>query len=138
MERAAAEMEMERRLRDIGARFSSLPDGDELLRLLEDVLKLIVEAFRELDDVDCSSYGTRVSMLETFAEIRGCNLLLDLDCNDLIQDMFHYFFRTTSYATSFFAFLCHIFTTLSVSILLGSVKWITVIFSCVLDFEKCL
>uniref|UniRef100_A0A0E0KP16 Uncharacterized protein n=1 Tax=Oryza punctata TaxID=4537 RepID=A0A0E0KP16_ORYPU len=164
MERDAAEMEVGRRLRDIGARLSSLPDDSELLRLLleaakllyrvnqceldrihsaliplmralikkelldhtdpgvklavasclttlikirapdppydddvmKDVLKLVVEVFCELDDVDCPSYGTRVSMLETFARIRGCALLLDLECGDLIRDMFHHFFRTIS------------------------------------------
>uniref|UniRef100_J3LWS5 Sister chromatid cohesion protein n=1 Tax=Oryza brachyantha TaxID=4533 RepID=J3LWS5_ORYBR len=161
MERDAAEEETPRRLRVIGARLCSLPDGDELLSLLQEastllykvdqneldsmhsalfpvmsalikteilehtdpgvklavascltaltkirapdppydddvmkgVLKLVVEAFCELDDVDCPSYGTRVSMLRTFAEIRGCALLLDLNCNDLIRDMFHHFFR---------------------------------------------
>ncbi|EEE60747.1 hypothetical protein OsJ_14295 [Oryza sativa Japonica Group] len=96
MERDAAEVEVRRRLRDVGARLSSLPDDGELLRLLQDVLKLVVGVFCELDDVDCPSYGTRVSMLGTFARIRGCALLLDLDCNDLIRDMFHHFFRTVS------------------------------------------
>ncbi|EEC77023.1 hypothetical protein OsI_15373 [Oryza sativa Indica Group] len=164
MERDAAEVEVRRRLRDVGARLSSLPDDGELLRLLQeaakllyrvnqcevdrihsalipvmralikkelldhtdpgvklavvsclttlikirapdppydddvmkDVLKLVVGVFCELDDVDCPSYGTRVSMLGTFARIRGCALLLDLDCNDLIRDMFPHFFRTVS------------------------------------------
>jgi hypothetical protein len=83
--------------------------------VMKDVLKLVVGVFCELDDVDCPSYGTRVSMLGTFARIRGCALLLDLDCNDLIRDMFHHFFRTVSYATSFSVFLpylcpfCHNF-----------------------------
>lgn len=35
MERDAAEVEVRRRLRDVGARLSSLPDDGELLRLLQ-------------------------------------------------------------------------------------------------------
>uniref|UniRef100_A0A0D9W3H3 Tudor domain-containing protein n=1 Tax=Leersia perrieri TaxID=77586 RepID=A0A0D9W3H3_9ORYZ len=168
MESDAAELEMKRQLRDIGARLTPLPDDDEqLLRLLQeaaallyrvnqyqsdsmhsalipvmkvlikkelldhtnsgmklavascltalirirapegpydddvmkvDVLKLVVEAFCKLDDVECPSYGTRVSMLATFAAVRGYTLLLDLDCNDLIRDMFRHFFRTITNA----------------------------------------
>lgn len=162
----AAQMEVERRLRDIGARFSSLPEPNtELLSLLEeadtwlsrvdqspptsisnalrptmealtkkgllnhpdpgvkvavascltevtritapeapyedDVMRdvftaIVVEAFGNLDDMDSPSFAKRVSILETVAKVRSCVLMLDLECEDLIRDTFHHFFRTIS------------------------------------------
>ncbi|XP_015691513.2 E3 ubiquitin-protein ligase RBBP6 isoform X2 [Oryza brachyantha] len=161
-----AQMEVERRLRDIGARFDSLPgDNEELLRLIEeaetwlsrvdqsppesmhkalrptmsalinkelldhsdpdvklavascltevtritapeapydddvmkDVFTRVIEAFEKLDDMESPSYARRVAMLETVAKVRSCVLMLDLDCDDLIRDMFHHFFRTISH-----------------------------------------
>ncbi|KAL5216088.1 hypothetical protein ABZP36_007489 [Zizania latifolia] len=161
-----SQMEVERRLRDIGARFGSLPgDNEELLRLIEeaeiwlsrvdqsppesmhralrptmsalikkelldhndpdvklavascltevtritapeapydddvmkDVFTRVVEAFEKLDDMESPSYARRVAMLETVAKVRSCVLMLDLDCDDLIRDMFHHFFRTISH-----------------------------------------
>uniref|UniRef100_A0A0D9W6T6 Tudor domain-containing protein n=1 Tax=Leersia perrieri TaxID=77586 RepID=A0A0D9W6T6_9ORYZ len=159
------QMEVERRLRDIGARFESPPKADEgLLRLLEetetwlsrvdqsppesmhkalrptmtaliqkelldhtdpdvklavascltevtritapeapydddvmrDVFARVVEAFEKLNDMESPSFARRVAMLETVAKVRSCVLMLDLDCDDLIRDMFHHFFRTIS------------------------------------------
>ncbi|KAF0891845.1 hypothetical protein E2562_011020 [Oryza meyeriana var. granulata] len=161
-----AQMEVERRLRDIGARFASPPDADGgLLRLIEeaetwlsrvdqsppesmhkalhptmsalikkelldhsdpdvklavascltevtritapeapydddvmkDVFTRVVEAFEKLDDAESPSYARRVAMLETVAKVRSCVLMLDLDCDDLIRDMFCHFFRTISH-----------------------------------------
>ncbi|KAL5214107.1 hypothetical protein ABZP36_003259 [Zizania latifolia] len=161
-----AQMEVERRLRDIDARFGSLPGADgELLRLIEeaetwlsrvdqsppesmhralrptmsslikkelldhsdpdvklavascltevtritapeapydddvmkDVFTRVVEAFEKLDDMESPSYARRVAMLETVAKVRSCVLMLDLNCDDLIRDMFHHFFRAISH-----------------------------------------
>lgn len=89
------------------------------LALLQDVFTRVVEAFEKLDDMESPSYARRVAMLETVAKVRSCVLMLDLDCDDLIRDMFHHFFRTISCVTSF-AGSFRIFFTLKMPILSGS------------------
>ncbi|EEE61275.1 hypothetical protein OsJ_15354 [Oryza sativa Japonica Group] len=64
--------------------------------VMKDVFTRVVEAFEKLDDMESPSYARRVAMLETVAKVRSCVLMLDLDCDDLIRDMFHHFFRTIS------------------------------------------
>ncbi|KAG1326586.1 hypothetical protein COCNU_01G005200 [Cocos nucifera] len=59
--------------------------------LMKEVFRRIVEAFEKLDDISSRSYSRRVSILETVAKVRSCVVMLDLECDDLILEMFHHF-----------------------------------------------
>ncbi|CAM0945278.1 unnamed protein product [Alopecurus aequalis] len=69
------------------------PYDDNVMR---DVFSIIVGAFRNLDDIESPSFGRRASILETVAKVRSCVVMLDLELDDLIQDMFKHFFATMS------------------------------------------
>ncbi|CAI0416505.1 unnamed protein product [Linum tenue] len=58
------------------------------------VLELIVSSFDNLDDTTNRAYSKTVVMLESMARVRACVLMLDLQCDALITDMFHKFFNT--------------------------------------------
>ena len=62
--------------------------------LIQEVFRRIVEAFEKLDDISSRSYSRRVSILETVAKVRSCVVMLDLECDDLILEMFHHFLNT--------------------------------------------
>ncbi|XP_029116328.1 sister chromatid cohesion protein PDS5 homolog C isoform X3 [Elaeis guineensis] len=62
--------------------------------LMKEVFRRIVEAFEKLDDISSRSYSRRVSILETVAKVRSCVVMLDLECDDLILEMFHHFLNT--------------------------------------------
>ncbi|XP_039130292.1 uncharacterized protein LOC120266707 [Dioscorea cayenensis subsp. rotundata] len=61
--------------------------------LMKEVFQRIVEAFEKLDDMTSESYPRRVSILETVAKVRSCVVMLDLECDELILQMFHHFLR---------------------------------------------
>lgn len=63
-----------------------------LFNLLQDVFQLIVSTFSGLNDVNGPSFGRRVVILETLARYRSCVVMLDLECDDLINEMFDIFF----------------------------------------------
>ncbi|CAD6250332.1 unnamed protein product [Miscanthus lutarioriparius] len=63
---------------------------------MKDVFSLIVGAFKHLDDIESPFFGRRTSILDTVAKVRSCVVMLDLECDDLINDMFHHFLRTVS------------------------------------------
>jgi hypothetical protein len=51
-----------------------------------------VEAFKHLDDIESPFFGRRTSILDTISKVRSCVVMLDLECDDLINDMFHHLF----------------------------------------------
>lgn len=61
---------------------------------LQEIFQLIVDIFRGLDDVDSPFFSSRVNILETVAKVRSCVVMLDLECDDLITEMFRIFFTT--------------------------------------------
>ena len=63
------------------------------LSFLQTVFHLIVGTFAGLDNVNSHSFGRRVAILETVARYRACVVMLDLQCDDLITDMFRTFFK---------------------------------------------
>ncbi|AQK53551.1 uncharacterized protein LOC103653756 [Zea mays] len=63
---------------------------------MKDVFSLIVGAFEHLDDIESPFFGRRTSILDTVAKVRSCVVMLDLECDDLINDMFHHFLRTAN------------------------------------------
>ncbi|KAF8650467.1 hypothetical protein HU200_063832 [Digitaria exilis] len=69
------------------------PYDDDVLR---DIFYLIVGTFRGLSDVNSQTFGRRVAILETVARYRACVVMLDLECDDLIADMFRTFLEVVS------------------------------------------
>uniref|UniRef100_A0A804R332 Binding n=1 Tax=Zea mays TaxID=4577 RepID=A0A804R332_MAIZE len=69
------------------------PYNDDILR---DIFYLIVGTFGGLSDVNSQSFGRRVAILETVARYRACVVMLDLECDDLITNMFQTFLGVVS------------------------------------------
>ncbi|GJN28989.1 hypothetical protein PR202_gb17174 [Eleusine coracana subsp. coracana] len=69
------------------------PYNDDVLR---DIFYLIVGTFHGLSDINSQSFGRRVAILETVARYRACVVMLDLECDDLITDMFKGFLGVVS------------------------------------------
>ncbi|XP_078443131.1 binding protein isoform X2 [Wolffia australiana] len=70
------------------------PYSDDVLK---DIFRLIVSTFNGLADEQSPSFERIVGILETLARYRSCIVMLDLDCNDLIQEMFSTFFTVVSH-----------------------------------------
>ncbi|KAJ6779148.1 ANDROGEN INDUCED INHIBITOR OF PROLIFERATION AS3 / PDS5-RELATED, partial [Salix koriyanagi] len=69
------------------------PYSDDVLK---DIFHLIVGTFSGLSDTGGPSFGRRVIILETLAKYRSCVVMLDLECNDLVNKMFSTFFTVAS------------------------------------------
>ncbi|XP_038699471.1 neurofilament heavy polypeptide-like isoform X2 [Tripterygium wilfordii] len=67
------------------------PYDDEQMK---EVFQLIVSSFENLSDKSSRSYDKRTSILETVAKVRSCVLMLDLECDELIVEMFQYFLKS--------------------------------------------
>lgn len=61
---------------------------------MKEVFQLIVSSFEKLDDINSLSYIRRTSILETVAKVRSCVVMLDLECDSLIAEMFLHFLRS--------------------------------------------
>ncbi|KAH0462387.1 hypothetical protein IEQ34_009962 [Dendrobium chrysotoxum] len=70
------------------------PDAPYDDDLMKEIFGLIVGAFKNLDEMSSRSFLKRVSILETVAKVRSCVLMLDLECDDLILEMFNHFLKT--------------------------------------------
>lgn len=57
-----------------------------------EIFKLIVSMFVELDDTSSPYFSRRVKILETVAGLKCCLLMLDIDCDNLVLEMFNTFF----------------------------------------------
>ncbi|WRX18458.1 hypothetical protein QQP08_010945 [Theobroma cacao] len=60
---------------------------------MKEVLKLIVSSLKYLFDKSSRSYIKRTSSLEILARVRLCSVMLDLDCDAVIIEMFHNFYK---------------------------------------------
>ncbi|XP_057513185.1 sister chromatid cohesion protein PDS5 homolog A-like isoform X2 [Actinidia eriantha] len=69
------------------------PYSDDVLK---DIFHLIVSTFSGLSDTSGPSFGRRVVILETLARYRSCVVMLDLECDDLVNQMFSTFFSVAS------------------------------------------
>ncbi|XP_071727463.1 sister chromatid cohesion protein PDS5 homolog C-like [Rutidosis leptorrhynchoides] len=67
------------------------PYDDDQMR---EVFKLIVSSFEDLADQSSRSYEKRASILETVSKVRSCVIMLDLECDALIVEMFEHFLRS--------------------------------------------
>ncbi|XXG58873.1 hypothetical protein AAC387_Pa04g1067 [Persea americana] len=61
--------------------------------LMKEIFQMIVAAFEKLYDMSSTSHLKRVSILETVAKVRSCVVMLDLECDDLILEMFNHFLK---------------------------------------------
>ncbi|CAL5358864.1 unnamed protein product [Camellia sinensis] len=57
------------------------------------VFRLIVSSFENLSDKSSRSYSKRTLILKTVAKVRSCVVMLDLECDGLIVEMFHHFLK---------------------------------------------
>ncbi|KAK8926638.1 hypothetical protein KSP39_PZI018027 [Platanthera zijinensis] len=80
------------------------PDAPYDDDLMKEIFGLIVGAFKDLDEMSSRSFSKRVSILETVAKVRSCVLMLDLECDDLILEMFHHFLNTIRLKHSYTVF----------------------------------
>ncbi|XP_034895499.1 uncharacterized protein [Populus alba] len=55
------------------------------------ILQLIVASFENISDTSSPSYHKRVLILEKFANVRSCLLMVDRKCYSLIMEMFKHF-----------------------------------------------
>nr|KYP45759.1 Sister chromatid cohesion protein PDS5 isogeny B-B [Cajanus cajan] len=60
---------------------------------MKEVFRLIVSSFENLHDKLSQSYTKRTVILETVSKVRSCVVMLDLECDDLILEMFQHFFK---------------------------------------------
>ncbi|KAI3740872.1 hypothetical protein L2E82_31347 [Cichorium intybus] len=72
------------------------PDAPYDDDVLKDIFRLIVSTFSGLRDIKSPSFGRRVTILETVAKYRSCIVMLDLGCDDLVNEMFRTFFAVAS------------------------------------------
>ncbi|KAK4600621.1 hypothetical protein RGQ29_010321 [Quercus rubra] len=61
---------------------------------MKEVFQLIVSSFENLSDKSSRSYTKRTSILETVAKVRSCVVMLDLECDALILEMFQNFLKS--------------------------------------------
>ncbi|KAK2453745.1 sister chromatid cohesion protein PDS5 protein A [Trifolium repens] len=59
---------------------------------LRDVFKLIIGLFTDLADTANPLFAKRVKVLDTMAQLKCCILMLEIDCTDLVLEMFNVFF----------------------------------------------
>ncbi|CAA0818018.1 binding [Striga hermonthica] len=59
---------------------------------LKDIFQLTVSTFSGLSDTRAPSFANRVVILDTLARYRSCVVMLDLECDDLINEMFNILF----------------------------------------------
>ncbi|CAA0829368.1 Unknown protein [Striga hermonthica] len=60
---------------------------------MKDVFQLIVPPFENLSETSSRSYGKRASILEIVAKVRSCLIMLDLECDQMINEMFQHFLK---------------------------------------------
>lgn len=66
--------------------------------IMQIVFQLIVSSFEGLSDDSSRSYNRRKAILETVAKVRSCVVMLDLECDALILEMFQHFLKAIRYS----------------------------------------
>jgi sister-chromatid-cohesion protein PDS5 len=77
---------------------------------VQDIFHLIVGTFSGLSDTGSPSFGRRVVILETLAKYRSCVVMLDLECNDLVNKMCSTFFTVARCVFFFLPFFFFMFS----------------------------
>ncbi|KAL6498278.1 hypothetical protein OROGR_028675 [Orobanche gracilis] len=60
---------------------------------MKDIFQLIVSSFENLSDTSSRSYEKRATILETASKVRSCVIMLDLECDQMIIEMFQHFLK---------------------------------------------
>ncbi|WOG84102.1 hypothetical protein DCAR_0103282 [Daucus carota subsp. sativus] len=58
---------------------------------IKEIFRLVVSSFKDLSDMSSRSYSKRVSILDNVARVRSPVVMLDLECDSLIVEMFYNF-----------------------------------------------
>ena len=58
------------------------------------ILHLIIDNFQSLDDISADPFCIKSTILENCANVKMGNLLVDLELQNLVDDMFHHFLAT--------------------------------------------
>ncbi|XP_020891162.1 glutamic acid-rich protein isoform X2 [Arabidopsis lyrata subsp. lyrata] len=66
------------------------PYSDDLMK---DIFRLTIEAFEKLADASSRSYRKAEFVLDNVAKVKSCLVMLDLECYDLILQMFRNFLK---------------------------------------------
>lgn len=61
---------------------------------MKEVFRLFMIAFKQLPCESGPNYSRATQILETIAKVRSCLILLDIDCDALVVEMFQLFFST--------------------------------------------
>ncbi|GLU21981.1 hypothetical protein SLE2022_380840 [Rubroshorea leprosula] len=70
------------------------PDAPYNDEQMKEVFQLTVAAFENLSHVSGRCYTKAVSILDNVARVRSCLVMLDLECDELIIQMFQHFLKT--------------------------------------------
>lgn len=70
------------------------PDAPYNDEQMKEVFQLTVAAFENLSHVSGRCYTKAVSILDNVARVRSCLVMLDLECDELIVQMFLHFLKT--------------------------------------------
>ncbi|XWS19147.1 hypothetical protein CRYUN_Cryun32bG0107100 [Craigia yunnanensis] len=69
------------------------PDAPYNDERMKEIFQLTIAAFKNLSNVASRCYTKAVSILDTFARVRLCLVMLDLECDELIIEMFQQFLK---------------------------------------------
>ncbi|GAV72361.1 hypothetical protein CFOL_v3_15849 [Cephalotus follicularis] len=69
------------------------PDTPYCDEKMKEIFQLTVAAFENLSHLSGRRYTKAVSILDTVAKVRSCLVMLDLECDELIVEMFQHFLR---------------------------------------------
>ncbi|KAL2548767.1 Tudor/PWWP/MBT superfamily protein [Forsythia ovata] len=69
------------------------PDAPYDDEKMKDIFQLIVSSFEHLFDQSSRSYAKRAMILETVSKVRSCVIMLDLECDQMISEMFQHFLK---------------------------------------------
>ena len=69
------------------------PDAPYKDGQMKEIFQLILEAFENMSHVSIRSYKKVVSILDTIAKVKLCLVMLDLECDALVIEMFQSFLK---------------------------------------------
>ncbi|KAI5059331.1 hypothetical protein GOP47_0025650 [Adiantum capillus-veneris] len=72
------------------------PDAPYDDETLKEIFELIVASFKGLNEKESRFFDKRMKILDSVASVRSCVVMLDLECDDLIREMFQTFFTVVS------------------------------------------
>lgn len=73
--------------------------------ILQHVFRLIIDTFVDLVDTTSPYFTRRTKILESVAALKCCVIMLDIDCEDLVLDMFKVIFSVIRFDFLFLTIL---------------------------------